>query len=145
MGRRQIPDEIKIADGTYRKDLSGDPEERVPAKGLPTPGELSGGALDAWNELIPPLIELGIVKEIDGVVLRGMCRWYAEYLKQAAVMDLIEGLEAASEQYRRAALGALQAWKEFERTASLFAMSSSGRSGVRLPKEKKGVAARKRG
>lgn len=143
MAPRRIPDDIKLADGTYIPSRHGNPEERIPADGLPDPGDLADGALDAWNELVPPLVQLGIAKAIDSVCLRGMCRWYAEYLLKMGQMA--KEAEHDTPEYRRLAIGAEKAWSMFEKIASKFAMNSSDRSGMRSPKEKKGVATRKRG
>ena len=79
-GRPRKPDLVKIADGTYRKDRDGNPEEKPNPTGFPVkPSNLVGLAGEHWDYNVPRLIEIGIAKDTDQNALEAMCHYWQQF------------------------------------------------------------------
>jgi P27 family predicted phage terminase small subunit len=123
-GRPRKPSGLKILEGNRgRRPLQPEPE---PIKGAPDmPPGLPEGAAGIWQQLVGELDRLGILTQIDGLVLEGACRGAAEArwadTQRAALQNKIDaGEEEITQQvvYRLAILNALskkgwQQWKSF--------------------------------
>ena len=68
MGKRgpsKKPSDLKVVEGTYRKDRDGNEPKPAP-KAPKKPSWLPTKAKYKWNELAPKLERLGLLREVDG-------------------------------------------------------------------------------
>jgi hypothetical protein len=142
-GRPRIPDEEKLANGTYRRNDSGNPNERLRPEGDPEPGDLSGEELEIWNELAPGLIATGCVKKIHSIELQMMCEWLALYRKAQRKIDSLK--DPATKTYLAALRAANIAFKAYRQLACRFPMNPSDQGGIRVSQPQRRTASRKRG
>jgi P27 family predicted phage terminase small subunit len=144
-GRPRKPDELKILEGTFRKDRDGDPSQAVQATGEPAPPpHLKGEALAFWSEVVPGLVATGVAKAADAPALAGMCEWWARYRKLARRLDRMTGKAAKAMPQVVMMLGI--AWDKFDRVAARFGLTPSDRAKLRLGDQQKtaGVMSRRR-
>lgn len=74
-GGKPKPDAIKIAEGTFRKCRA----KKSPAKssGVPQcPFKAGTIAAKKWREVIAGLKRMGLIDEVDGMHVEGLCRAY---------------------------------------------------------------------
>jgi len=143
-GPKPKPAILHIADGTHRRDRHGDPAAIVASPGTPErPKELAGDAKKLWDAIVPGLVESGVATERDAVELAEMCQWFKRYKKAAKECDRTA---ASNPYYRQLLLATKTAWGEFDGIASRFGLTPSDRARLKVePKQKSGVATRKRG
>lgn len=72
-GRPRKPIELKVLDGTFRRDRD-DPATAVIAEGLPEqPPGMSDGAQRWWKFLLPEVQKLSVARKVDSVMFATLC------------------------------------------------------------------------
>ena len=93
MGRPRIPDEIKKAKGTWRKDRAPTPPPSARPGAAPMPAGLPAAAALLWNDLAPRLVAAGMLAEVDAgaleVYVRSFVLW-RELMASAAKDPILE-------------------------------------------------------
>jgi P27 family predicted phage terminase small subunit len=143
-GRPKKPDDLKILDGTWRRDRDGKPEERVQAEGEPVPpSHLKGESLSFWKHVVPGLIKSGVAKEADAPELAMMCEWWGRYRRYSRMLDRMKNND--KNLYQTTILCGI-ACTNFDKVASKFGLTPSDRAKLRVPNKPKegGVMSRKR-
>lgn len=145
-GRPRKPVELKVLDGSFQhyrdaKDLGTSP---VVATGTPKPPPgTTKESLVWWDRVVPPLVALGIAKEIDSMALMKMCDSLA---RADSALVLMEKEKFGSPAHTR--LGRLLKTSnlEFERLAAKFGMNPLDRARLRIegPTTRNGVRRRDR-
>src|SRR5438874_12447773 len=83
MGRRgppPKPQELKRRQGTYRKDRDNTATVVPTIPGAPAmPDDLPAAATRRWAEIVPGLMEAGLLAKTDGGALEAYCRTWALY------------------------------------------------------------------
>jgi P27 family predicted phage terminase small subunit len=80
-GRKPKPTQMKVVQGTFRKDRAN-PCEPKPKKGMPPcPDFLEGMARKEYFRIGRKLERIGILTEVDDLALIGLCQSWAEYLE----------------------------------------------------------------
>jgi P27 family predicted phage terminase small subunit len=134
MGRRGPPKqplELKLLNGTYRRDRDGDLAERVVVLGEPKkPEDLPPEASAFWEQWVPRLVELGIAKDVDAPALEQMCFWWARSKELRQVLQKISRAVLTKEYFRTQVLAA-QADKSFNNIASRFGLTPADRTRLR--------------
>jgi P27 family predicted phage terminase small subunit len=85
-GRPRVPDAIKIARGTLRKDRQNKNKPKV--QGIPKrpfPARSIEGK--KWDEVVDGLQRLGLIDEIDGTNLEGLCICYGLAVNSQKMLD----------------------------------------------------------
>jgi phage terminase small subunit len=144
-GRPRKPDDLKIADGTWRKDRDGDPSKKIPATGDPVcPKHVRGEALAFWKANVPGLIASGVAKACDAPELAMMCEWHARYQKFSRVLGRMKGTDKRLYQVT-VMLGI--ATQNFDKIAARFGLTPADRAKLRIDAGKRtsAVPSRKRG
>lgn len=125
-GKRRGPDALKIVQGTYRPDKSGSLDSKVNATGEPVmPDWLVGEARKHWEDVVPELIDMGIVKAIDTHMLACMCVWWQRFREATTKTALAES------------------FYQWEKCARTFGMNPSDRSRLSVKPEGRKVRSRK--
>lgn len=115
-GRPKKPTELRVLEGTHRKDRHGDPAEEVRplASTSDPPPHLTGIALEMWRALAPELVRLKLLTKIDRPQLEHLCICYQTMRESAS--DSIAWFKAAA---------------ALDRIARQFGMTPSARAGMR--------------
>ena len=80
-GRKPKPTQMKVIQGTFRKDRAS-PAEPKPKKGMPPcPDFLEGMARKEYFRIGRKLERMGVLTEVDDLALIGLCQSWAEYLE----------------------------------------------------------------
>lgn len=80
MGRKRIPDSLKIIQGTFRKDRALDSPEPDPLHEVPKPPSyLSKYGKKIWRELAPDLVEKQILTSVDLYTFEMLCSAYQTF------------------------------------------------------------------
>ena len=79
-GRKPIPTQIKLLRGNPGKRPLNESEPQPVPLAPSCPPELSQGAKEEWNRLVPELVELGLLTRLDRAALAAYCQAYATYL-----------------------------------------------------------------
>jgi P27 family predicted phage terminase small subunit len=145
MARPRKPIATKIQKGTYREDRDGPKSQVVPTRGTPLmPESLTGAARDFWREMVPKLVETGVVGEADGPALTVLCESWQRYRMVAGRLTEFSTAEEMAELIP-AANAAAKAW---ESLAGRFGLTPSDRTKIRAEQgamHPAKVQARKRG
>lgn len=141
-GKPRKPDELKILDGTFRKDKDGDPAQSVIAEGEPAmPPHLKGDAAAFWGEIVPQLLKMGVAKASDSAALAMMCEWWGRYRRFSRLLDRMPSTNP--KQYRTLGMVGL-AWMNFEKAAAKFGLTPSDRAKLRVADRPKGSGVQRR-
>ena len=125
------PHALHIAEGSFRKDRHGSPDEIVYADGDPSPvRKLTGEALKFWNRVVPDLVSMKVAATVDSDALTQMAECHALVL--SAHEKVQENPIGRSE--RTSYLAYLAEWG---RWAGRFGMTPSDRARLRVEKPKK--------
>src|SRR5687768_14949720 len=86
MGRRGPPAKptaAKKREGTYRADRApkNEPEPKVGVPPIPASLARDKDAKGCWDLLAPQLVDLGLLTEVDGTALEGLCQQYSKAVK----------------------------------------------------------------
>jgi P27 family predicted phage terminase small subunit len=89
MGRPAKPKQIKIIEGTFRKDRDpeGVPEGKFIDKSPAPPEQLGKYGKNLWKKLIKHLINMGVMTETDLALFEQFCMNYDIYRKCLNVMN----------------------------------------------------------
>ena len=80
-GRKPKPTQMKVLQGTFRKDRAN-PAEPKPKKEMPPcPDFLEGMARKEYFRIGRKLERIGVLTEVDDLALIGLCQSWAEYLE----------------------------------------------------------------
>ncbi|MEL6109970.1 MAG: P27 family phage terminase small subunit [Planctomycetota bacterium] len=142
-GPPPLPTETKKLRGTHRPHRDGPVDhafDQLPTNGIKRPAELSGDAAEIWDKLVPPMVKLKVIRDVDLPVAAGMCRWYAlwreldQRLQTEEVCcdpkDIDEERHAALVQRR-----ADGAWKNFTAAAARLGFTPADRARIRAGKD----------
>lgn len=146
-----IPDEIKIAQGTFVGKMSGSPTTTVVAAGLPEPpAHLLPEELEFWHQIVPEMARLGVVHSCDAWHIAGLCEWYVRYRKASRLLDDPASASTMKQHTRnQLTIQAGIAWDKFMALGKCYGLTCLDRSKFRSeilgnsPKVE-AVAARKR-
>jgi len=122
-GRPPLPESTHRLRGTLRPGRhAGSHEPRF--AGEPSPGDLAGDALKAWNLIVPPLIEAHVCKAADEAMLRSACRWFVQFSDAMRKAESPETDDAA--RYKLLILASI-AWKQFANIAIKYGLTPADR------------------
>jgi P27 family predicted phage terminase small subunit len=80
-GRKPKPTQMKVVQGTFRKDRAN-PSEPKPKRQLPPcPDFLEGRTRKEYYRIGRKLERIGVLTEVDDLALIGLCQSWAEYLE----------------------------------------------------------------
>ena len=144
-GRPRLPDEIKIARGTWQYHRDGNPTQAVIAEGSPQkPPGLTKAAAKVWDYLLADVEKLGVTRKVDSLEFATLCEHRARADRAAKAMAKAT---FGSEEYRRADKLFATAAEAFDKLAGKFGLTPSDRARLRLEKPRgkhSGVPARDR-
>lgn len=135
-GRPPKPLALHIADGTFREDRHGGTADApgVPAK----PPEMQPEAVALWDLVVPDLVQLKVVGQIDVTVLRRLCETWVLY-RRAYATALVDPCEKDA----RAAVATYGKMVDF--LINSLGLSPGGRMRLALERgEKPSIARRQR-
>lgn len=131
-GRKRKPTGIHLAEGTWRGDRHGDPEEEMQIDGEPLPdNDLPEFGLKLWNQIVPVLVEAGAVTFVDSPLLNKLCRLYARGMMWDK--EIFSAKRIDDKLYKKERISSL-IWNDFNKVAAKFGMSPSDRTNIRLEK-----------
>ncbi len=97
MGRKRLPTELKLVQGTYR-EREANKREAKPQRARPTPpAHLGEVAKTEWKRMADELFSLGLLTRIDRAALAAYCKAYERWvqaeqaLARMAERDLLTG------------------------------------------------------
>jgi len=143
LGRPRKSNDVKILEGTWRKDRHGEIEGALRADKRPVmPEGLSDDAQAFWKSQIDRLFETGRMSSEDGQSFQALCQVWSEYKK---LQRLLTDMDPLSDEYGGLLRLYLAALKEYRCGAARFGLSPSDRAGMRVEAAKPaGVKARSR-
>lgn len=77
--------------------------------------ELTGGAREHWEKVLPPLVASGVVKEVDIPLLEAACKLYSQFEEEGEIAPL----------------------KAYLTIMEKFGVTEKGRSSLKMKKEEK--------
>lgn len=138
-GPPKLPTEVKKQRGTFRPHRDG-PEDHqmdeLPAGDIRRPGELTGVAALVWDQLIPPMVKIKAVRDVDVPIATGMCRWFATWKEMddriknwepKEELDVMDNERLVALVQRRAS----DAWKNFAAAAAKLGFTPADRARIR--------------
>lgn len=126
MGRPRKPTAILKLEGDYSPSRHGYRGAEPQPQGEPRkPDGLPRDASRHWDEQVPRLVAMGVVKSVDGPALEEMCRWWSrlQVLNRRRVQD-----------YRTLTLAAMCA-KQWRDLAARFGATPSDRAKLSVGNE----------
>lgn len=135
-GRKPTPTKLKILRGNPGERPLNDKEPQ-PAAGTPDrPTWLKGAARKIWDALLPGLVELGVVTQIDGHTFAAFCQACAELDYATAILEK-EGRIITSKRGGKRSHPAVEqqrsAMKAVKDFSALFGIDPSSRTRIKLP------------
>ncbi len=88
-GRRPLPTAVKKLRGNPGKRKVNNAEPKPQAIAPTIPENLTGLAIAEWNEIVPLLMDLGVLTRIDGKALAAYCECFAQWRR---AMEKVEDL-----------------------------------------------------
>jgi P27 family predicted phage terminase small subunit len=80
-GRKPKPTQMKVVQGTFRKDRASRSEPKPKKQLPPCPDFLDGRARKEYFRIGRKLDRIGVLTEVDDLALAGLCLSWAEYLE----------------------------------------------------------------
>ena len=80
-GRKPKPTQLKVVQGTFRKDRANSSEPKPDNQLPPCPDFLEGRSRKEYFRIGRKLERIGVLTEIDDLALAGLCQSWAEYLE----------------------------------------------------------------
>ena len=80
-GRKPKPTQMKVVQGTFRKDRANAAEPKPKKQLPPCPDFLEGRARTEYFRIGRKLERIGVLTEVDDLALIGLCQSWAEYLE----------------------------------------------------------------
>jgi len=132
-GRKPKPTQMKVIQGTFRKDRANRAEPR-PRKELPScPDFLQGTARKEYFRIGRKLERIGVLTEVDDLALIGLCQSWAEYLEateQARKTGMLVKAPSGYPIFNPYVVLANQALKRVKAFLTEFGMTPSSRSRI---------------
>lgn len=138
-GPPKLPAEVKKQRGTFRPHRDG-PEEhkmdKLPVAKLERPKDLCKVAGNLWDRLIPAMVKIDMLREVDVPIATGMCRWFAIWKdldqrirdwKPSKEYDAMDNERLIALIQRRAS----DAWKNFSAAAAKLGLTPADRARIR--------------
>ena len=98
-GRKKKPTNLKLLDGTYRKDRENE-DEPIPETTIPSPPPgLSKRAKEEWERASVELEVLGLISEVSMAGLAVYCEAYATFIEVTEILNKIEEDGTALDKY----------------------------------------------
>ena len=143
-GPQKLPSEIKKLRGTFRPHRDG-PENHsmddLSSENVERPTDLTGEAAKLWDQLIPSMQLIKVVRDVDIPFAAGMCRWFAlwrELDQKLQSLHLRDGsFETVDEEieYERYTASvqrrASNAWRNFAQAAAKLGFTPADRARLR--------------
>ena len=133
-GPKPKPAEVRKREGTYSKAKHG--EVVVLAgkpSGLDAPEHVTDRVRSVWSEIVPPLVEVGLLDRADAPAIEAMCVSVAQF-REANEILASEGMFVASPNGYRIAHPAVavatKAAAEYRSWCSRFGLTPSDRIGL---------------
>jgi P27 family predicted phage terminase small subunit len=128
--------------GSARKN-----EPKLPVEAPDAPSWLKGEAKKAWEELVPILMDAGVLTKADKMALAGLCRYWADWLEAQrkvekdgiTVMGALGGLKP-----HPAIAIANAAWANVVKGCAMFGIDPADRSNVKAAPKAEPEDAKKR-
>lgn len=135
-GRKSIPTAVKRLRGNPgKRPLNGEEPQAEQATARLPYGRMEKRAANLWRRVAGPLIDAGLLKEIDTPALEMMCHHYALALDALAVL-LKDGIVSKDERGLPRKHPLAQVFREesaaFRQYAELFGMTPSSRSSIHI-------------
>jgi P27 family predicted phage terminase small subunit len=140
-GPAPLPTAIKKQRGTLRANRTNtkEPQPRVGAPKIPASVASSPDAKECWTTLVPKLVKLRVLSDIDAIALEGMCQAYARAkMADKAIKKggLLVKTSWGTLVQNPAVSISRSSWSEVRRFAEQFGLTPSSRSRVQeLPEE----------
>ena len=125
------PRRLKIMEGTLRKDRDGNNGVAVDAAAPKKPTGLSKVASNKWDALVPALVELGVLTELDGDMVESYCRAYSRYIQANKRLDAM-GKDADPGVVRKAEISIEKAEGSLRTLANELGMTPHSRARLDL-------------
>jgi len=123
-GHNKKPASLRIFEGN--PGHRGIPAEvAAQVKAPPRPKWLTGEARKMWNEIVPELLNLGLVAKIDKGTLAGLCELWGEFVH---IGELMEANKHDTEESRKLSARRRQVFHEYRIAAAEFGLSPSARA-----------------
>jgi len=128
---------LKMRGSWLVNNRSGEPA----ASGVPNPPDwLTGESLAKWNELVPKLVGMGTIGDVDGDVVAAYCEAWGEFVKAKKYIDE-HGEIAVTDKgsvYQHPMVGIKnKAVERMGRLGAQFGWSASARTGLKIEAETK--------
>lgn len=88
-GRRPLPTAVKKLRGNPGKRKLNAAEPKPKLVEPPMPANLTGLAVDEWKAIVPLLMDLGVLSQVDGKALAAYCETFAQWRR---AMERVEEL-----------------------------------------------------
>ena len=137
-GRPRKPDALKKAQGTFQPCRSSAGKILELPPGSPPTPELPAEALKIWQQLVPLLLEAGVLAKVDGGILEAYCRTHA----RAVALDAEAGKRPVTKspfglKVNPAVIEARKLWPIVEKLATNLGLHYAARSRVKPPEKEK--------
>ena len=132
-GRKPKPSQIKVIQGTFRKDRANPSETKPKSQLPPCPDFLQGRARTEYFRIGRKLERIGVLTEADDLALIGLCQSWAEYLEateQASKTGMLVKSPSGYPIFNPYVTLANQALKRVKAFLTEFGMTPSSRSRI---------------
>lgn len=125
------PAAIRRRDGNpAKRPIPEEPRVGLPVVGsFAAPGHLPADAVAVWDEVVPELVAIGLVRSIDATVLEALCRFVARAREADELVDeegfIVEGHRGQT--VHPAARVARDSWNSALKIASEYGLTPVGR------------------
>lgn len=138
MSRKKKPTELKVLQGTFRKDRDGgDPPDfgkltEVP----PPPDSLENQAKVKWEQLAPRLVAQGLLQPTDLDMLEAYCMWFQiEHMARTELGTEVSLTGAMGGKIKNPAITVLkEATDQIKKIGALFGLDPPSRASLGLGK-----------
>lgn len=133
-GPKPKPAEVRKREGTYRKSSHGEVVVLAgkPA-GLAAPEHLPERVREAWDQIVPPLVDVGLLDRADAPAVEAMCYAVAQF-REANEVVVAEGMFVSSPNGYKIAHPAVavanKAAAEYRSWCARFGLTPSDRIGL---------------
>ncbi len=87
VGRKKKPTNLKMLEGTFRKDRQNK-NEPIPENKIPVaPEHLSEEGLNEWRRITPILFDLGLLSDLDMATLAMYCQVWGRVVKYEKIIE----------------------------------------------------------
>ena len=137
-GRHRKPPQLKVVDGTFRKDRDAHgPTVEMVAPGCPV--WLPKSAKKYWKEIAPQLENVGLIGIVDTAAFAAHCDSFGKFEEVTRKLKLIEDmLDETPKGYQvQSALFTIRnkLWDQVMRSSNDFGLTPAARSKVKQPEQ----------